>query len=166
VVSGLFAALHFLQPPDDVAVFVKGAPIPEGAIFIDPDSSTAGFQLLQAIAMRFLHFELVLFEFVSLLVVGLILGYARYSTASLWLPIGLHSGWIFAYTFFGRIALRTPDLDSHLQYLIGDDLKEGFVPLATLAMTAALVVLLTRIFREPSSSASEGGGSSLASGLA
>ena len=108
-------------------------------MFIDPESSISGFRLLQAIAMRFQDFELVLFEFVSLTVVGLILAYARYATSSLWLPIGLHSGWIFAYTFYGRIARRTPDLEDNLQYLIGSDLKEGVAPLATLAITAFLV---------------------------
>lgn len=165
VVSLLFAALHFLQPPDDIAVFVKGEPVPEGAMFIDPNSTTSGFQLLLAIAMRFQQFDLLLFEFASLLAVGLILGYARYATASLWLPIGLHSGWIFAYTFFDRIAARTPDLNDGLQHVIGSDLKEGFMPLATLAVTGFLVVLLTRIFRKPGP-AFEDDGRSLASGVA
>lgn len=149
VLSLIFAGLHFLQPPDDVAVFVRDAPVPTGARYIDPESSTAGFQLLGAIALRFQSFDLVLFEFTSLLVVGLILGYARHATASLWLPIGLHSGWIFAYTFFGRIADRREDLDANLHYLIGSDLKEGFLPLVTLGLTGVLVVLLARAFRRP-----------------
>nr|NIP96005.1 CPBP family intramembrane metalloprotease [Akkermansiaceae bacterium] len=46
VVSLLFAALHFLQPPDDVAVFARGEPGPEGAMFIDPNSGISGFQML------------------------------------------------------------------------------------------------------------------------
>jgi hypothetical protein len=80
MVSLVFAALHFLQPPDDVAIFVRGEPIPAGAMFIDPESRISGFRLLQAIAMRFQDFELVLFDFVSLTVVGLILAYARYAS--------------------------------------------------------------------------------------
>lgn len=150
VVSVVFAALHFLQPPDNVAVFTKEEVVPAGGMFIDPNSPLSGFQILQAIAMRFQDFELVLFEFISLTAVGLILAYSRYATASLWLPIGLHMGWIFAYTFFGRIAARTPDLDSSLHYLIGSDLKEGFVPLCTLAVTALLVFLFVRMFRNNS----------------
>lgn len=149
VISILFAALHFLQPPDNIAVFHAEEPVPEGGMFIDPNSSTSGFQLLLAIGLRFQEFELVLFEFISLLMVGLILGYARFATASLWLPIGLHSGWIFAYKFFGRIADRTPDLDPGLQYVIGTDLKEGFLPLGTLGVTALLVALLVRMFPKP-----------------
>jgi membrane protease YdiL (CAAX protease family) len=162
LVSVVFAALHFLQPPDDVAVFAKDEPVPSGAMFIDPTSSTSGFHLLLAIGMRFQDFELVLFEFISLVVVGIILAYARYGTASLWLPIGLHSGWIFAYTFFGRIASRTPDLDSNLRYLIGSDLKEGVVPLITLGVTALLVFLFLRIGRKPPDDLEPG--SSLATG--
>lgn len=149
VISILFAALHFLQPPDDIAVFSAEETVPAGGMYIDPNSSTSGFQMLLAIGLRFQQFDLVLFEFISLLMVGLILGYARWATASLWLPIGLHSGWIFAYKFFGRIADRAPDLDSSLQYIIGTDLKEGFLPLATLAITAILVTLLVRMFPKP-----------------
>ena len=163
LVSVVFAGLHFLQPPDDVAVFVRNKPVPDGAMFIDPNSGISGFQLLLAIAMRFQDFQLVLFEFISLTVVGLILAYARYATASLWLPIGLHSGWIFAYTFFDRIALRNPELDAKVHYLIGGDLKEGIVPLITLAVTAVLVYLFARMFRKPTDEFDDDG--PLASGL-
>ena len=106
--------------------------------------------------LRFQHLDLVLFEFISLTAVGLILAYSRYATASLWLPIGLHSGWIFAYTFFGRIAGRAPELDANLYYLIGSDLKEGVIPLVTLAVTAFLVFLFARMFRRPSTYRGEG----------
>ena len=146
VVSVLFSALHFLQPPGDVAIFDEGTPVPAGVMYIDPQNHLSGFQLLQAILMRFQNFELVLFEFISLAAIGLILAYSRYATASLWLPIGLHSGWIFAYIFFKRITLRTPELDENLHYLIGANIKEGLIPLATLALTAFLVVLFVRIF--------------------
>ena len=54
-----------------VAVFVQDAAVPAGAIYIDPNGHLSGFQLLQAIVMRFQNFELVLFEFISLTVVGL-----------------------------------------------------------------------------------------------
>jgi len=156
VVSLIFSALHFLQPPNDVAVFVQDAVVPAGAIYIDPNSHLSGFQLLQAIGMRFQNFELVLFEFISLTAIGLILAYSRYATASLWLPIGLHMGWIFAYIFFKRIALRAPELDENLRYLIGSNLKEGLIPLATLSLTALLVMLFVRIFPSRTARPEEG----------
>ena len=146
LVSVLFSALHFLQPPSNIAVFIPGEPIPEGAVYIDPRNQFSGFQLLQAILMRFQDFELVLFEFISLTAIGLILAYARYATASLWLPIGLHSGWIFAYVSFKKISIRLHQADEISGYLVGSSLKEGLIPMATLALTAILVVLFVRIF--------------------
>ena len=149
LISVIFSALHFLQPPDDIAVFVPSEPIPAGSVYIDPGSNLSGFQLLEAMTLRFQHLESVLFEFISLAVIGLILSYSRLATASLWLPVGLHTGWIFAYTSFGHIAKRTPDLDASLHYLIGSNLKEGLVPLSTFGITALLVVLFARIFPKP-----------------
>ena len=49
---------------------------------------------------------LVLAGFTTLLLIGVILAHARLSTRSLWLPIGLHAGWIFASGTFRQIAHR------------------------------------------------------------
>lgn len=148
LLSIFFAALHFLQPPDDIALFVQpDGPIPDGQVYINPESSTAGFALLKLIGLRFLDPLPFLYEFTTLLVVGLILGYARFGTASLWLPIGLHAGWVFAYKLFRSIAVRNPDLDPSLDFLIGHDLAEGLVPLGTLAVTAVVVCLFVRMVR-------------------
>ena len=149
LISMIFASLHFLQPPDDIAVFVQGQTAPPGAVSIEPGSTLSGFQLLHAITLRFQNLEIVLFEFLSLFAVGLTLAYARLATASLWLPIGLHMGWIFAYTSFSHIATRAQDLDASVHYLIGSNLKEGLVPLFTFGVTALLVVLFVRIFPKP-----------------
>ncbi|NNC90202.1 MAG: CPBP family intramembrane metalloprotease [Akkermansiaceae bacterium] len=135
LLSLLFAALHFLQPPDDLVV-------------ANPEGNLAGFELLVLIAQRFTLPLPLLYEFASLTAVGLILGYARYATASLWLPIGLHAGWVFAFKLFNRLADRDPDLDDRYNLLIGRDLKEGLIPLATLAITALLVFLFVRILRQ------------------
>ena len=149
LLSLLFAGLHFLQPADDIAVFVRPTgPLPAGLVFIDPESASAGFELLKLIGLRFTNPLPVLYKFAALTVVGLILGYARVATSSLWLPIGLHAGWIFAFKLFNRIADRKPDLDSHYDIFIGRDLKEGLIPLATLLLTAILVHVFTRIIRD------------------
>jgi membrane protease YdiL (CAAX protease family) len=138
LLSLLFAALHFLQPPDDLSV-------------TNPENAGAGFELLMLIGQRFSQPLPLLYEFTSLLVVGLILGYARVATASLWLPIGLHAGWVFSFKLFNRIADRTPDLDDGLALFVGSDLKEGLLPLATLGVTALLVYLFVRIIHQPAS---------------
>nr|NIP96373.1 hypothetical protein [Akkermansiaceae bacterium] len=46
--------------------------------------------------------------------------------------------------------------DADLHYLIGSDLKEGVVPLVTLAVTAFLVFLFARIFHRPPSYRQDG----------
>ena len=79
----LFAFMHFLKPP-------PGVEIP------DPGAAMAGFQLLGQIFTRFGDPLPMISEFGTLLAVGLVLGYARWRTASLWLPAGLHTGWVFA----------------------------------------------------------------------
>lgn len=146
LLSLLFAGLHFLQPPDDIAVFVRpDGPLPAGQVYIDPEGGAAGFELLRLIGLRFADPLPVLYEFAALTAVGLILAYARFRTASLWLPIGLHAGWVFAFKLFNRLADRNPELDPKFDLYIGHDLKEGVVPLVTLLITALLVHLFVRI---------------------
>ncbi len=129
LLSFLFAAVHFLQPPKD-------------AILTEPGSAGAGFELLGLIGMRFLHPEAMLYEFSTLLLVGLILAYARYRTASLWLPIGLHAGWILAFKVFKKVAERDPNLPDRYDIFIGDLLTEGLIPLATLLLTWVALLFL------------------------
>ena len=146
LISLIFSTLHFLQPPENLTAFAQDHALATGTMPPDPGSSLSGFHLLQAILLRFQDLETVLFEFVSLTVIGLILGYARVATSSLWLPVGLHMGWIFAYTGFSYVAVSTPVTDPGLHYLIGSNLKEGLFPLFTFGITALLVVLFVRIF--------------------
>ena len=68
---------------------------------------------------------LLLAGFTTLFLIGCILADARLRTRSLWLPIGLHAGWIFASGAFIKIAhqemLALP--------LLGKNLTIGIVPL-------------------------------------
>ncbi|MGC6426665.1 MAG: CPBP family intramembrane glutamic endopeptidase [Akkermansiaceae bacterium] len=129
--SLLFAAVHFLQPPS-------------GAQVSDPTSIHAGFEMLRLIAERFLEPQLVLYEFVSLFIVGLILAYARYGTASLWLPIGLHTGWVFSLKMFNRLTERRPDLPSKFDVYMGHKITEGILPIVTLSITAGIIAIYIR----------------------
>jgi len=134
--SIVFSALHFLQPPDEL-------------IISNPESNMAGFEMLRLLGLRFLDPIPLINEFSTLFVVGLILGFARYATASLWLPIGLHAGWVFSYKLFSRIAEKNSELDPQYNILIGEDLKEGLIPIATLAITSVLVYLFARVVQPP-----------------
>ena len=132
LLSVLFSLLHFLQPPDELQVS-------------DPESALAGFEMLKLLGMRLLDPIPFINEFFTLLVIGIILAYARYATASLWLPIGLHAGWAFAYKLFDAIAMRTESDGANTSILVGPDIKSGLIPVATLAVTAILVHLFTRV---------------------
>jgi hypothetical protein len=73
--------------------------------------------------------------FFTLFIIGWILADARIQTCSLWLPIGLHAGWIFANGLFSKAA--------HRQVLalpwFGKDLLVGIVPLILALASWALM---------------------------
>jgi hypothetical protein len=77
-----------------------------------------------------------------------ILARARCATRSLWLPIGLHTGWIFANTLCLGLTKESDALPAGIYDLvaggtripwIGRELKIGLLPLATLIVTALAV---------------------------
>ncbi|MDP0492627.1 MAG: CPBP family intramembrane metalloprotease [Verrucomicrobiota bacterium JB023] len=136
--SLLFAALHFMKPPDGLDV-------------TDPESLWAGFEFLGLIASRFLSPLSFFNEFITLLVVGLILGWTRYRTAALWLPIGLHAGWVFALQTFEGITQRTETAAGWKNIMVGENLTQGLFPLAALGLTALLLYVA---FRSPTGSSS------------
>ena len=76
-----FAAIHFVKSPEQT--FLEG---------IEP---LAGIQNFGASLHRFAVPELMLPSFIGLFILGLVLCFAFYRTSSLYLPIGLHAGWVF-----------------------------------------------------------------------
>ena len=89
-----FALVHFLNPPPGLNV-------------VDPDAAGVGFELLRKIAAQFSEPRAVFGSLRPLLALGVVLAYARWRTASLWLPIGLHTGWIFVNGLLGSVTLAT-----------------------------------------------------------
>lgn len=118
--SAFFSILHFLKPAEATTIDVTWA---------------SGFV---AIAHAFSQFQqplLVLAGFTTLLLLGWILADARLRTQSLWLPIGLHSGWIFANALFNKLARREFEA---LPWL-GRNLLIGIAPLCVGLVSWALV---------------------------
>ena len=74
---------------------------------------------------------MVLAAFTTLFLIGCILADARVLTRSLWLPIGLHGGWIFASGAFNGLARQRM---AALPWL-GKNLLVGVVPLGLAALT-------------------------------
>jgi uncharacterized protein len=115
-VSALFAAVHFLKGSEWEPAIVTW---------------TSGFQSIGDAFAGFADPMMVLAAFATLFVIGCILADARVLTLSLWLPIGLHAGWIFSsgtFSWFARQQMVT------LPWL-GKNLLVGIIPLGLAAVT-------------------------------
>jgi len=114
--SAIFSVIHFLKAPERTSTIVTwtsglNSIIHSFARFGDPTSLAA--------------------MFTTLFLIGWILADARLCTRSLWLPIGLHAGWIFAAGAFNRVAHRGI---LELPWL-GKNLLVGIVPLGIAGLT-------------------------------
>ena len=118
--SAIFSSLHFLKAPAHTSVVVTW-----NSGFISIGNSLAQFN--QPL--------LLLAGFSTLFLLGWILADARIRTRSLWLPIGLHGGWIFANALFNKIAHR--ELVA-LPWL-GKNLLIGLAPLGVALVSWAIL---------------------------
>ena len=122
ITSALFSIIHFLKAPDQTT----------------PNEAVTWFSGFVSIAHSFWQFgnpALLAAGFLTLFAIGCILADARLQTRSLWLSIGLHSGWIFANGAFSRAARRT----ALALPWIGKDLLVGIVPLIIALASWALM---------------------------
>ena len=116
VTSALYSIVHFLKAPERTSEHVTW---------------TSGFNSIAHAFVQFTDPVLVAAGFTTLFLIGWILADARLQTRSLWLPIGLHAGWIFSSGVFNKIARR--ELIT-LPWL-GKNLLVGIVPLAVACLT-------------------------------
>jgi len=116
VTSALYSIIHFLKAPERTSIIVTWS---------------SGFNSIAHSFSRFANPILVAVGFTTLFLIGWILADARVRTRSLWLPIGLHAGWIFAISGFNKIA--------HREILalpwLGKNLLVGIVPLGVAWLT-------------------------------
>ena len=122
IVSAFFSILHFLKPPDS-------------SIATEAVRWNSGFVSAADAFGQFSDPLLVLAGFTTLFLLGCILADARVQTRSLWLPIGLHAGWILVSGIFNKIAHREV---LALPWL-GKNLLVGIVPLTIALASWALV---------------------------
>ena len=122
VVSALFAAVHFLKGSEREPTIVTW---------------TSGFQSIGDAFNGFGDPMMVLAAFTTLFLIGCILADARVLTHSLWLPIGLHGGWILASGTFSCLARQRM---AALPWL-GKNLLVGIIPLGLAAVTWILMRL-------------------------
>ena len=126
VTSAFFALVHFLK-----------APATNSAAAVTWNS---GFNSIGQAFAQFRDPIYVGAAFTTLFLIGWVLADARLRTRSLWLPVGLHAGWIFASGMFNRFARHTI---VPLPWL-GKNLLVGIVPLAIACMTWLLMLYWLR----------------------
>jgi membrane protease YdiL (CAAX protease family) len=114
--SALYSIVHFLKAPEQTSTDVTW---------------TSGFNSIAHAFVQFTDPLLVGAGFTTLFLVGWILAEARLLTRSLWLPIGLHAGWILTAGVFNKVVLR----QQMILPWIGKNLLVGIVPLAVAALT-------------------------------
>jgi len=119
-VSVLFAAVHFLKGSEREPAIVTW---------------TSGFESIADAFAGFGDPMMVLAAFSTLFLIGCILAHARVLTRSLWLPIGLHAGWIFGSGTFSWLARRQVVA---LPWL-GKNLLVGIIPLGLAVVTWRLM---------------------------
>ena len=128
-VAILFAAVHFLKPP--------GSSIGTSGLHW-----WSGLAVLPETVWRFRQPGLLLGGFGTLLVAGLILGYARNRTRSLWMPIGLHAGWVA-----GEKGMMAAMRHGESWPWLGPDIPNtmvGLAPILALLLTWGIVWLMVR----------------------
>ncbi len=126
-VSAAFAAVHFLKPAREAGGLVTWF---------------SGFQQIGSVFDSAPPPALLALGFLSLFVIGMILAGAALRTRSLWLPIGLHAGWIFGQqTLRWLTAMTIRPRDAFFPW-IGPNVVSGMVPTG---LASLFVLLLTGV---------------------
>ncbi len=123
--SAVFSILHFLKTPEQSA---------------DVVTWLSGFDSIANSFSQFSEPILVLAGFTTLFLLGWILADARIRTRSLWAPIGMHAGWIFASANFSKIARQEVEA---LPWL-GRNLLVGIAPLCVALVSWVILRAWTR----------------------
>ncbi|MBN1959549.1 MAG: CPBP family intramembrane metalloprotease [Deltaproteobacteria bacterium] len=121
ILSIVFAALHFLKPPDNIQ--------------FDTVTWISGFELFPQLFWQYGDPILLFGGFLTLIIFSLVLGFTVVQTKSLYAAMGLHAGWVFAlkgFKQFGR-------LKGEPSIWVGSDLLTGLVPVFLVAATGALM---------------------------
>jgi membrane protease YdiL (CAAX protease family) len=120
--AAIFSIVHFLKAPNETTM---------------SPAWYSGFVSISHSLSQFSDPMMLAAGFATLFLIGCILADARIRTGSLWLPIGLHSGWIFASGAFNKIAQR----EMLALPWLGTSLLIGLAPLCVGLVTWSILVV-------------------------
>lgn len=123
--ASLYSAVHFYERPPAPPVVTR----------------FTGFETLAHMFQGIAEVGRLIPGFLSLLLVGLILGWAFHSTTTLWFSIGLHGGWVFWLKSYDTLTVPTENVDFALWG--SGRLYDGWI--AFFILTAAGLVLRWRM---------------------
>jgi membrane protease YdiL (CAAX protease family) len=115
---------------------------PPGMDVADPEAAGIGFELLRKLLARFGDWREVLTGITPLLALGVVLAYARWRTASLWLPAGLHTGWLFARGMLAELS-STGAATNPAVVEAGGILQQSLIPMAAIILAGIFAHFLT-----------------------
>ncbi len=128
-IAVFFAIVHFLQPPHNLQM-------PEVTM-------GTGFWILGKIFGQFGNPYFLAAEFAVLFAIGWVLGWVRMKTASLWLGIGLHAGWVFGVKVLSSLTSRNFEPAEMMPWL-GGSLRVGAVSCFIVCLTGLVLWLWLR----------------------
>jgi uncharacterized protein len=123
-----FALVHFLK-------------IPESLNVADPDASGVGIELLKLRFAQLTNLRGWIGSFMPMLSLGVILAVAYWRRSSLWLPVGLHAGWIFTNSVL--VAVTSSRLSPGSWWLAGARMEQGILPLFGILWVGGVVYYLS-----------------------
>eukprot|EP00903_Cladosiphon_okamuranus_P003539 g3537.t1 len=107
------------------------------------DESLTPFRLAGMLFLSGGFSERVFVVFLPWFAFGCVLGWARWRTASLWLPVGLLMGWLLAGLLFSKAANPIPIRDKMTSLVASDSLHSGIIPLLGVVAIGGFVHLMT-----------------------
>lgn len=122
--SMIYAIVHFMQSAD----------LPE------PVTWSSGLRILPLMLRGFGDLDALIPAFLSLTLIGILLGLAYQRTGTLYFSIGLHAGWIFWLRAYGKLTVPTPG--DHHSFLGSQKLVDGWLTLCVLAVTLLILHFL------------------------
>ncbi|MEQ1839715.1 MAG: CPBP family intramembrane glutamic endopeptidase [Verrucomicrobiales bacterium] len=128
VIAVVFALIHFFNPPKTLNAEVVDA--------------FSGFWMVGKVFEHFFQqFGQLYFlfaEFAVLLAIGVVLGYTRMKTGSLWLGTGLHAGWVFGVKTLGATTQQAFGPGEMMPWL-GPSLRVGALSCLFVCLTGLIV---------------------------